>query len=287
MESTMQRQNSALATIYGQRNTEKVDFTALVQAVERPKLTELELEAATALQGMLGAPVLGISQQEKQEAVALTAKIMQIPAQAYGFIDAGNKLKRQHPAKPNNLFMQGLASLAQASNIMSEKENNRTPSASAGVMATKKALAPKFEQTKAALAPVGSAAKMLAQQPPLKRELENVTLKSAKLERTKVECSVQKEQGKSRYSAFRKASTCPFCAQIGVNCGRVAAKCPNRPCNKCGRRHRLNRCKRTHCKHCLKEDHLSSKCPVKLREWARASVARRREQRLKNAAAQQ
>ncbi len=94
---------------------------------------------------------------------------------------------------------------------------------------------------------------------------------------------------KSRYSAFRKASTCPFCREVGVNCGKVAAKCPNRPCNKCDRRHRLNRCKRVHCKHCFKEDHLSSKCPVKLREWSRASVERRREQRAreKHAASQQ
>ena len=47
-----------------------------------------------------------------------------------------------------------------------------------------------------------------------------------------------------RYSAYRKASICPFCVQLGLNCGRVAAKCPNRPCSKCNRRHRLNRCKR-------------------------------------------
>jgi len=90
--------------------------------------------------------------------------------------------------------------------------------------------------------------------------------------------------GRSRYSAFRKASTCPFCAEIGQNCGKVAAKCPNRPCSKCSRRHRLNRCKRTHCKHCLREDHLSSKCPIKLREWSRAAVERRRDQRRKEAA---
>ncbi|GBG30693.1 Hypothetical Protein FCC1311_069132 [Hondaea fermentalgiana] len=85
-----------------------------------------------------------------------------------------------------------------------------------------------------------------------------------------------KKENKSRYSAFRKASCCPFCKDIGLNCGKVAAKCPNRPCNRCGRRHRLNRCRKIGCKHCP-GDHLSSKCPIKIKQWARASVARRRE----------
>jgi len=83
----------------------------------------------------------------------------------------------------------------------------------------------------------------------------------------------------SRYSAFRKASNCPYCKDIGENCGKVAAKCPNRPCNNCNRRHRLNRCRKIGCKHCP-GDHLSSKCPVKIKQWTQASAARRRDQRL-------
>jgi len=74
----------------------------------------------------------------------------------------------------------------------------------------------------------------------------------------------KKKDVKSRYSAFRKASSCPFCKEIGLNCGKVAAKCPNRPCNQCGRRHRLNRCRKMCCKACGSQDHSTGKCPTKL-----------------------
>jgi len=46
------------------------------------------------------------------------------------------------------------------------------------------------------------------------------------------------------YTMLRKRSTCHFCYSLGENCGLVAGKCPNRPCDSCNGRHRHGRCKK-------------------------------------------
>lgn len=51
------------------------------------------------------------------------------------------------------------------------------------------------------------------------------------------------QQQQRQYTMMRKRSECHFCKQIGQNCGRVAGKCPNRPCSDCGGRHRHGRCR--------------------------------------------
>eukprot|EP00924_Labyrinthula_sp_SR-Ha-C_P013597 snap_masked-scaffold_5-processed-gene-7.38-mRNA-1 protein AED:1.00 eAED:1.00 QI:0/-1/0/0/-1/1/1/0/179 len=45
----------------------------------------------------------------------------------------------------------------------------------------------------------------------------------------------------------KKKSPCQYCAELGVeSCGLFANKCPNRPCSKCTRRHRYNRCRKVY-----------------------------------------
>eukprot|EP00516_Mucochytrium_quahogii_P009809 CAMPEP_0203774244 /NCGR_PEP_ID=MMETSP0099_2-20121227/5182_1 /ASSEMBLY_ACC=CAM_ASM_000209 /TAXON_ID=96639 /ORGANISM=" , Strain NY0313808BC1" /LENGTH=260 /DNA_ID=CAMNT_0050672317 /DNA_START=818 /DNA_END=1601 /DNA_ORIENTATION=+ len=45
-------------------------------------------------------------------------------------------------------------------------------------------------------------------------------------------------------TAQRRKSNCHYCEPLGENCGLVAGKCPNRPCDICNDRHRLGRCRK-------------------------------------------
>jgi len=56
---------------------------------------------------------------------------------------------------------------------------------------------------------------------------------------------VKKAAMQRQYTMKRKRSECHFCAELGLNCGLVAGKCPNRPCKTCKGRHRHGRCKLT------------------------------------------
>lgn len=51
------------------------------------------------------------------------------------------------------------------------------------------------------------------------------------------------KNNRRQFTIRRKRSTCHYCMEIGQNCGIVAGKCPNRPCDKCNSRHRHGRCR--------------------------------------------
>jgi hypothetical protein len=53
------------------------------------------------------------------------------------------------------------------------------------------------------------------------------------------------DEGKN--SARRRKTKCHYCQSMsdGADCGLVAGKCPNRPCDSCGGRHRLGRCRKS------------------------------------------
>mmetsp|Transcript_7659 Transcript_7659/g.14051 ORF Transcript_7659/g.14051 Transcript_7659/m.14051 type:complete len:566 (+) Transcript_7659:3-1700(+) len=56
--------------------------------------------------------------------------------------------------------------------------------------------------------------------------------------------SAGSDQPKTQSTARRRRSSCHYCRVLNQNCGLVAGKCPNRPCDICNGRHRLGRCKK-------------------------------------------
>lgn len=317
MATTQQHAPRASSTFYGGAADSSVDFSSVIQQAEA--LTAPEMRAVEVLQGLLklrsqeqsyDVPSSSQSQLQKQhtmqqqqqsqqqsqqqqlftssltltpqqrqaQAVAkLAEKIIEVPMSFSSILNGTDLSKKFGTGLSSAGFMTTLARAAQIQDDSSTTNDgaesmSTTSVTSNDVMTRTMSMASMMSMTSNASSVASGDSDSSSSGPMPKRARLATT--------TTIGKPATKKENKSRYSAYRKNSVCGFCAELGINCGKVAAKCPNRPCNQCGRRHRLNRCRKIGCKHCP-GDHLSSKCPIKIKQWARASVARRRERNLR------